>query len=281
VLVYLNGRVCPLAEAVVPVTDRGLLFGDGVYEVYRVYGGRPFRMKEHLARLRRSAEAIRLDLPELDWEALHRELAERNRLQTADATVYIQATRGAPEGRGHAFPPAGTPPTIFVIPRLLRAPSAALSTGGARVVTRPDLRWGRCDIKSVNLLPNVLANQDAAEVGAWETVFVREGMLTEGSHTNVFAVVDGTVRTHPSGPRILGGITREVVLELCQELGIPVLERPIEHAALPRLGEVFLTGTTAEVMPVVQVDETTVAAGRPGPVTRRLHEAFRRLTDAS
>ena len=280
-IVYVSGRFCALAEATVPVTDRGLLFGDGIYEVYRVYRGRPFRMKEHLTRLRRSAEAIRLALPELHWETLHRELAEKNQLEAADATVYIQVTRGAPEGRGHAFPPPETPPTVFVIPRPFRTPSAALWDDGAAVITRPDLRWGRCDIKSLNLLPNVLANQEAVEVGAWETVFVRDGVLTEGSHTNVFAVLDGCVRTHPRGPRILGGITREVVLELARDLGLRLRETPIELADLPRAEEVFLTGTTVEVMPVVRVDGAPIASGRPGPVARRLREAFRRLCDTT
>jgi D-alanine transaminase len=276
VIVYLSGRFCPLAEAAVPLTDRGLLFGDGIYEVYRVYGGRPFRMKEHLMRLRRSAEAIRLELPELDWEGLHRELAARNRLEAADATVYIQVTRGAPEGRGHAFPPPQTPPTVFVIPRPLRPLRAELWTEGARVITRPDLRWGRCDVKSVNLLPNVLANQDAAEAGAWETVLVRDGTVTEGSHTNVFAVIGGRVQTHPEGPRILSGITREVALELARDQGLDVRETAIGLGELGRAEEVFLTGTTAEIMPVVQVDGAPVASGRPGPVALRLQEAFRR-----
>jgi D-alanine transaminase len=277
VIVYLSGRFCPLAEAAVPLTDRGLLFGDGIYEVYRVYRGRPFRMKEHLMRLRRSAEAIRLPLPELDWEALHRELAERNRLEADDATVYIQVTRGAPEGRGHAFPPPETPPTVFVIPRPLRPPGAALWERGSRVITRPDLRWGRCDVKSVNLLPNVLANQEAAEAGAWETVFVRDGVVTEGSHTNVFAAVDGRVCTHPEGPRILSGITREVALELARDQNLAVSETPIDLAQLGRADEVFLTGTTAEIMPVVDVDGVPVAAGRPGPVAVKLQQAFRRM----
>jgi D-alanine transaminase len=277
VIVYLSGRFCPLTEAAVPLTDRGLLFGDGIYEVYRVYGGRPFRMKEHLMRLRRSAEAIRLGLPELDWEGLHRELAERNRLEAADATVYIQVTRGAPEGRGHAFPPPQTPPTVFVIPRPLGPPNGALWVEGARVITRPDLRWGRCDVKSVNLLPNVLANQEAAEAGAWETVFVRDGVVTEGSHTNVFAVVEGRVETHPEGPHILSGITREVALELARDQGLAVSETAIDIRRLGRAEEVFLTGTTAEVLPVVEVDGAPVASGRPGPVAVRLQEAFRRM----
>jgi D-alanine transaminase len=277
VIVYVSGRFCPLAEASVPLGDRGLLFGDGVYEMYRLYGGRPFRLKEHVERLYRSAQAIRLELPPLDWSAIHAELVERNGLAGADATVYIQVTRGAPSGRGHAFPPSGTPPTVFAIARPFAPPAAGLYEAGAAVITRPDVRWGRCDIKSTNLLPNVLANQEAAEAGAWETVFVRDGIVTEGSHTNVFVVLDGRLATHPEGPRILSGVTRSAVLELAREEGVPVDERPVLRAALDRASEVFLTGTSAEVMPVVRIDGAPVGGGAPGPIARRLRAAFPRL----
>jgi D-alanine transaminase len=275
--VYLSGRFVPLTEASIPLTDRGLTFGDGVYEVYRVYGGRPFRLKEHLDRLQRSARELRLALPEVDWPALHAELLGRNGLESAEATVYIQLTRGAPASRGHAFPPAGTPPTLFVVARPFVPPPARLYAEGATVITRPDLRWGRCDIKSVNLLPNVLANQEAHEAGAWEAAFVRDGVLTEGTHTNVFAVLDATVVTHPEGPRILGGITRNTVLELARDEGLRVEERPVLLAAVARATEVFLTGTSAEVMPVTSIDGRAVGDGRPGPIARRLLAAFRRL----
>jgi D-alanine transaminase len=276
--VYLNGRLVPAEAATVPLGDRGLLFGDGVYEVYRTYGGRPFRRKEHLERLRRSAAALRIAFPEVDWAGLHAELLERNGLQAADATVYIQLTRGAPAARKHAFPPTGTPPTLFVLARPLAPLAPELLARGVAVITRPDLRWGRCDIKSVNLLPNVLANQDAVEAGAWEAVFVRDGLVTEGTHTNVFAVVGGRLRTHPEGPRILGGITRTVVLQAAAAAGLPVDESPVAVAELARASEVLLSGTTAEVLPVTRVDGTPVGAGTPGPVARRLLEALRALT---
>ncbi len=276
-IVYLSGRFCDLREAMVPVTDRGLLFGDGIYEVYRVYGGRPFRMKEHLERLRRSAGEVRLPLPEVDWAGLHDELTERNGLRGVDATVYIQLTRGAPEGRGHAFPPAGTPPTLLVMARAFTEPAADLYGAGVTVVTRPDIRWGRCDIKSVNLLPNVLANQEAVEARAWEAVFVRDGVVTEGTHTNVFAVLGGRVTTHPEGPRILSGITRAVVLEAARAGGLSVDEAPIALDAFRAAGEVFLVGTTVEVMPVARVDGNAVGAGRPGPVAAGLRRVLRAL----
>jgi D-alanine transaminase len=275
---YLNGRFVPAETATVPLGERGLLFGDGIYEVYRTYEGRPFRMKEHLERLRRSAEAVRLELPEVDWPALHGELMERNGLETADATVYIQLTRGAPATRKHGFPPSGTAPTFFVQARAIAPLDPALRRDGAAVITRPDLRWGRCDIKSVNLLPNVLANQEAQEAGAWEALFVRGGTVTEGTHTNAFAVVSGRLRTHPEGPGILGGITRSAVLEAAGAAGMAAEERGVTTAELATASEVFLTGTTAEVLPVVRIDARPVASGRPGPVAGRLLEAFRSLT---
>jgi len=275
--VYVSGRFVSLDEASVPLTDRGLLFGDGIYEVYRVYRGRPFRLKEHFERLRRSATEIRLALPETDWIALHAELAERNGLRDADWTVYVQVTRGAPASRGHAFPAVETPPTLFVIARPFTEPAATLHDDGASVITRADIRWGRCNVKSVNLLPNVLASQEAAEAGAWEAVFVRDSVVTEGAHTNVFAVLDGRVTTHPEGPRILSGVTRAAVLELAHAEGLPVDETPMRLEALTGATEVFLTGTTAEVMPVVHVDGRPVGTGRPGPVAKRLRAAFRRL----
>lgn len=277
-VVFLNGRFCPAGEAVVPVTDRAFLFGDGVYEVYRVYRGQPFRMKEHLERLRRSAAAVRLALPDVDWEAVHAELIERNGLEGADASVYIELTRGAPPARSHAFPPPGTPPTLVAVARRLRGPDPAFHEHGVAAITRPDLRWGRCDVKSVNLLPNVLAHQEAVDAGAWEAIFVRDGVVTEGTHTNVFAALDGTLVTHPEGPRVLSGVTRAVLIELAREAGVPVREAPFLRGALARASEVLLTGTSAEVVAVVRLDGRPVGDGRPGPLARRLHAAFRALT---
>ncbi len=279
--VYLNGRFLPLSEATIPVTDRGLLFGDGIYEVYRLYRGEAFRMKEHLERFGRSARAVRLALPEVDWTALHAELVARNGLEAADATMYLQLTRGAPRTRTHAFPEPGTPPTLLVLPRRLPPPRPELHERGVAVITRPDVRWGRCDIKSVNLLPNVLANQEAAEAGAWEAVFVRDGVVTEGTHTNVFAVLGGEIVTHPEGPRILSGVTRTAVIEVARGEGLSVREAPVLLGALEHASEVFLTGTTAEVLPVVRLDARPVGDGRPGPVAARLLRAFARLVAAA
>jgi D-alanine transaminase len=276
-VVWLSGRLVAAAQASVPLLDRGLLFGDGVYEAYRLYRGRPFRLDAHLARLQRSAAGIRLELPAIDWHRVFAELVAANGLEDADATVYVQVTRGAAESRGHAFPPASVPPTVFAIARPLEAPARALYEAGAAVVTRPDLRWGRVDIKSINLLGNVLANQEAAAAGAWEAVLIRDGLITEGSRTNVFAVVGDIVQTHPEGTSILGGITRAAVIEVARAEGIEVIEDPFPAMALSHLTELFLAGTTIEILPVTRVDGAPVGNGKPGQITARLMAGLTRL----
>ena len=270
-VVYLNGAWLPRAEAFVSVDDRGFLFGDGVYEVVRVVRGGFLDGDRHFRRLARSLVELALPDPAstgIDVRAVAREAVERQGLSgRGEAVVYIQVTRGSAPRR-HAFPPAGTSPTIFV------AASPFLSkrekVTGAVVITAPDVRWQRCDIKSINLLPNVLANQRAAERGAYEAILVRDGTVTEATHSSVFAVVDGVLRTHPNGPAILPGITREVVLELAAGAAIDIRQEPLTAAELTRASEVFLTGTTTDVMPVISIDGTQVGSGEPGPVARRL-----------
>lgn len=272
--VYLNGAFVPYEAARVPVEDRGLLFGDGVYEVIKIYRGRPFRLGDHLARLERSARELLLDLPAVDWQAVVDRLAAG--LGGMDGTVYLQVTRGSAP-RTHHFPPAGTAPTVFALARPLEGGRAQLHETGAAAVTHPDERWGRCDIKSVNLLPNVLAKERAVRAGAYEAILVRDGVALEGSSSNFFAVLDGAVVTHPEGPRILSGVTRSVVLGLARDLGYRVVERPIPVAELVRATELFVTSTTSEVMPIVTLDGRPVGDGRPGPVARSLLQAFLRL----
>jgi D-alanine transaminase len=223
-------------------------------------------------RLDRSLRAVRIEGFEAGaFPEVARRLAHENGLD--HGTCYLQVTRGAAPRR-HAFPDAGTPPTVYArtYPLVLAPEPWACGVG---VLLVPDERWARCDVKSTALLPNVLANQAAQEAGAEEAVFVRDGLLTEGSHTNVAAVFDGRVWTHPEGPRILSGVTRQVVLALCGEVGVPVEERPIPATDLAGADEVFLMSTTAEVLPVVAVDGRPVDAGVPGPVTRALLAAFR------
>jgi D-alanine transaminase len=273
-IAYFNNHFVPKDEIRISPDDRGFLFGDGVYEVIRTYRGRLFKPDEHFRRLERSLREIRI--AGVDVESFHdiaQELLKRNDLLARDATIYIQVTRGAAP-RQHAFPDSPTAPTVYLSAAPLDPPRAA----GAKVILVPDLRWARCDIKSVALLPNVLANQQAKESGADEALFVRDGAVTEGSHSNFAAVFDGELVTYPKCNYILGGITREVTLGLCRALGIPVRESPVFQNELKNAAELVLLSTTSEVMPIVQVDEWQVRDGKPGPITLKLQEAFRAVT---
>jgi len=276
-IIYLNGEYLPLKQATVPVEDRGFLFADGIYEVVRFYGGRPFRLEAHLQRLRHSAHGARLPLSGAisDLPAIIKRLLAENNLQ--DAEIYIEYTRGAAHPRSHPFP-AEAHPTLLVMPVPIRVlPDTAL-THGLSTVTIPDIRWRRCDIKSIMLLPNVMAKQQARDQGAFEAVLVRDGIITEGASANVFAVIEDSLTTHPADHDILGGITRQVVLELAVELGLGIHEEPFTLDQLYAAQEVFLTSTTVEVLPITQVDGRSIGNGRPGPVTMRLHGAFQKTT---
>ena len=277
-LAWVNGRFLPLEQAVVSVEDRGYQFGDGVYEVIRTYRGQPFQLDAHWARLERSAKAIGLGLPfrRAEWQRL---VAEGlGRAGHPETKIYLQVTRGV-AARDHVFP-TGTPPTVVMTFRPMQPLSAALSEAGVGAITLEDERWGRCDIKSVNLLPNLLARQRAKEAGAFEAILLRDGVVTEGSVSNVAAVTGGRLVTAPEGPRILSGVTRAVILELARKDGIPVEERFVTADELRRADEVFLCGTTVEVLPVVQLDEAMVGIGRPGPVTGRLRLRFKEAVGA-
>jgi D-alanine transaminase len=275
-LVYLNGSYLPREEAVVPVGDRAFVFGDGVYEVTRAVRGRFFAEEGHWGRLQRGLATLRIDAASHIDQARLREISERllteNGLADTDATVYLQITRGAAV-RTHWFPPAGTAPTIFASTSPFEIPWEAREKG-ARAVTHPDIRWSRCDIKTVNLLPNVMAKQRAHEEGAFEALLIRNGTVTEGSSSNAFAVIDGVLRTHPRSNFILPGITREVVIDLARELGIPVDETPFFQEDLPHLEELFFTGTTTDVQPIVELDGRPIADGRPGRIAMALGRAL-------
>jgi len=273
-VVYLDGRYVPRDEARVSVDDRGFLFGDGAYEVTRAIRGRLFEGARHARRLARTLRGLDIALPDdqiaaLDAVALR--LLRENGLEDGEAAVYLQVTRGTAVPRTHHFPPAGTHPTVYAAATRFVPPSA-LRERGASVVTVADVRWARCDLKTVNLLPNAMAKQRAVAAGADEALFVRDGMLMEGSHSNAFAVLDGVLRTAPATNYILAGITRDVVLELAREAGIPVLEYPLLAAEVPLASELFMTSTTSDVLPVVRVDGRPVGDGAPGPVARRLYE---------
>ena len=271
--VFLNGAFLPKEEAHLSPDDRGFLFADGVYEVIRAYGGRFFAEEAHLRRLASGLRALRIEgVDPTALGSVARELLEQNGLSGADATVYIQVTRGAAP-RVHAFPPEPTEPTVYAIAG--RFQSKADPVRGIAAITTPDVRWARCDIKSVALLPNCLAAQEAREAGAQEALFVRDGVALEGTHTALFGVLGGVVRTAPKSNYILSSITRQTVLDCCREAGIPHEESPILVNELKGADELFVAGTTFEVMPVVRLDGSPVGDGKPGPVTMRLVELFR------
>ena len=275
-LVYLNGEYVPRERAVVPVDDRGFLFGDGVYEVSRALDGRVVDHDRHARRLARNLESMQIagaGLDEATLQTISERLLAEGGLAAGHGTVYVQVTRGSAPRTHHYPDPRRVRPTVYVSVSPF-APLDAARAAGVRVITVPDIRWGRCDLKVVNLLPNVMAKQAAVLAGAHEAVFVREGVVTEGAATSVFAVVDGTVRTHPLGTAVLPGVTREIVLELAHALGLPVREEAVRMEELLRADELFLTSTTNDVMPVVTVDDRTVGSGRPGEATRQLAEAF-------
>jgi D-alanine transaminase len=272
-IAYFNGQYVSKENIKISPDDRGFLFADGVYEVIRSYGGRLFKIDEHLSRLSRSLEELRMAPVSLaHLKTVAEQLMHRNNLENEDATLYIQITRGVAP-RKHPFPDPETSPTVYVSASVLQPSPAEWETGIA-VILVPDLRWQRCDIKSLGLLPNVLASQQAKEQGASEAVFVRDGVITEGSHTSFCAVFDGELVTHPANHHILDGITRSVVLDLCVTLGISVRESPILERTLKGASELMVLGTTSEVVPVVRVDDWVVGDGKPGPITSKLKQAF-------
>lgn len=272
---FIDGRFMPLAEAKIPVEDRGYQFADGVYEVIRTYRGVPFQVEAHLSRLERSAKAIGLPLP-FSTSAWSAYVSEGIHLAGhVECKVYIQLTRGVAP-RDHSFP-TDTPPTAVMTVREMTELAPSLRAAGVDVITVDDLRWGRCDIKSINLLPNVIARQQAREAGAFEAIFVRNGEVSEGAVSNVMAVRSGIVVTPASGPGILSGVTRAVVLELARKEGIPVEERTLSADELRSSDEIFLTGTTVEVLSVVRVDQASVGSARPGEIANLLSARFRGL----
>jgi D-alanine transaminase len=278
-VVFLNGEFVPLAEARVPVLDRGFIFGDGVYEVVPVYGRVPFRWPQHLARLGRSLGKLRIENPKDDagWTALVDELVRRHPWD--DQFVYIQVTRGVAK-RDHAFP-KGVAPTVFAMSSPLAPVPPEQVAQGVSTISLPDERWLHCDIKSTSLLGNVLAKQAAVEAGAFECVMFRDGMLTEGSSANVWMVRDGRVLAPPRDNRILEGIRYGLLQELCDAEGVPFEIRPIPRAEVESADELMLSSATKEVLAITRLDGRPVGAGVPGPVFRRLHAAYQRAKTAN
>jgi D-alanine transaminase len=272
-IVYVNDQFMDTTHEQPPVSiqDRGYNFGDGVYEVVRIYQGKYYTLDEHIDRLYRSANEIRINIPFNKSEMIDilQSLLTKNQFQR-DGIVYLQITRGA-SPRNHSFTPDMKPVMIAFIRELAR-PIEWIEKG-VKALTVPDIRWLRCDIKSLNLLPNVLAKQEAADHGCYEAILHRNEMVTEGSSSNIFLVKEGKVYTHPANNFILNGITRTKVKEFCNELRIPFIEEPFSIAELEQ-GEVFLSSTTSEIMPIIEVDGKTVGSGVPGRITSMLQEAF-------
>jgi len=278
-IVHLNGSFLPRSEATVSVDDRGFLFGDGVYEMTPAYGGTFLALDRHLGRLARGLEQLGIEHDQGDLEEVHHELLRLNGLEDAPmSTVYLQITRGVAL-RAHHFPPAGTPTSIFAFARRFERTPPEVWEEGFEAVTHPDRRWGRVDIKTLQLLPNALAQQAARSAGASDALMVRDGIILEGALSNLFFVFGRTVRTHPTSNQILPGITRELVIEVAEEEGLQVEERPTPIEELAAADEVFLTGTTTEVKPVVRIDGRAVGKGNAGPVTKELMSAFLRRVE--
>ena len=275
--VYLNGRFLPPGQAMVPVLDRGFLFGDGVYEVIPAYGGRLFRLEEHLARLEDSLAAVRIRNPHdrAGWAALLTRLVADN--GGGDQSVYLQVTRGADSKRDHAFP-KGIAPTVFAMSTPMAPLPPGMAERGIAAITRDDYRWARCDIKAITLLANVLLRQEAVDAGAYETILLRDGHAIEGAASNLFIVEDGVILTPPKGPLLLPGITRDLVLELAAAHGQSAREAAIGEAQLRAADEIWLTSSTREIMPVTLLDGAPVNGGKPGPVWARMlahYQAFK------
>jgi len=278
--VYLNGRWIPAEEAKVSVNDRGFLFADGLYEVTPVYRGQFLALDRHQARITEGLEMLRIGWSTDDFQNIHAQLLVENGLEDAPAAiVYLQVTRGAAP-RAHVFPDPAPEPTVYAFARAWARPTGDSWAGGGRSVTMPDQRWARCDIKSIALLPNVLAQQAAADAGVSDAILVRDGIAIEGAHSNLWIVKDGVAITHPATEQILHGITRGLILEIAPGVGVSVEERPILLDELMDADEVFMTGTTTEVRPILEIDGQPVGNGVAGPVSRDLFAAFERLIEA-
>lgn len=271
-VVYLNGEFMPLAEAKIPVLDRGFIFGDGVYEVIPVYGKRIFRLDEHLDRLDNSLNAIRIPspYPESEWKKILSQIIMKN--EAEDQSIYLQVTRGVAK-RDHAFPEKMVP-TIFMMSTPLIVSSDEMFNQGVAAITLDDIRWHYCNIKAITLLPNILLRQTAIDEGAQEAILIRGGEVTEGSASNIFIVTDGIIKTPPKSARLLPGVTRDLVVELAKNNGMKWVEANLSRTELEAADEIWLTSSTKEIMPIVKLDDDIVGNGKPGSITRKMHQIF-------
>lgn len=274
---YLNGVYLLDEEIRISPYDRGFLFADGAYDVARFYGRDYFMLDEHLERLERSLIELRIKVPDMmKLKEIAYELIEKNGLSGKEASLYIQITRGLHYPRQHQFPSANIEPTIFITITELNLESAE-ATEGVKVVLDNDIRWSRCDIKSISLLPAVLMKQKAMDIGAVEAILIRDNLVTEGTHTNVIGVKDGIVLTPPLSNYILPGITRQVILEICRKIGIPCKEINITAEEIFELHELMIVGTISGIKPVIKIDNHNVGDGFPGNITRNIQYVFKNL----
>ena len=270
---YFNGKLLPKDEIKLSPDDRGFLFADGIYEVVRWYEGFFYDMSSHVTRLKRSLRELRINWSEADsFPAFAGSLIKMNNLENQPAMVYLQVTRGAAR-RSHSFPSPEVPPTVYAYAWRFIPDIISMETG-IKVMLKEDIRWSRCDIKSVALLPNTLSFQEACENGLKECIFIRNGLITEGSHSNIFFVIDNILFTHPESNHILSGITRKNILRIAQEAGIKIREEALPENRIRIIQEAFITNTSAEVMPVTELGGNTVGDGVPGPVTKSIRTKF-------
>ena len=276
--VYLNGRFLPQEQAFVSVLDRGFVFGDGVYEVIPVYGGRLFRFDEHMQRLNNSLAAIRLDNPleKTAWHTLLSTLVSKN--GGGEQSLYLQLTRGVAP-RDHPFP-TNTAPTLFASSSPLIPVDSALLARGASAITLEDTRWKHCNIKTISLLPNILLRQQALDANAQEAILIHDGLVTEGSASNLFIVSHGLIKTPPNGPFLLPGITRDLLLELAAANHIACQECNINRHELLHADEVWIASSTRELLPITHIDGQPIGSGHAGPVWQTMNQLYQRYKQA-
>lgn len=274
--VYLNGSYIDHTEATVSVSDRAFVFGDGIYEVIRVVNGHFFMENEHMSRMDEGLKGLKIHLNEevkKEIPAIGRKLVTKNELDTGEAKVYIQVTRGSAWPRTHTFPDPPVKPTVYIAAEPF-IPHTQLHREGVDTITVSDVRWSRCNLKTVNLLPNILAKQEARDAGVNSAVMIRDGVVTESPNANIFGVKNGVLRTYPATNYILNGITRQAVLSIADENGIDVNLQPIGEHELFELDELFFTGTTTDIQPVNRVNNREIGTGKPGPVCKKIQELY-------
>jgi len=267
-IIFLNGHYQGLSNAKISVLDRGFLFGDGVYEVIPVYGGKPLRLIEHLRRLDQSLEGIRMVSPYTDSEWA--DIFNRLIVGPEDQSIYLQVTRGVAAKRDHAIPAKQISPTVFA----MCTPISPIPIMGIKAITVDDIRWKRCDIKAITLLANVLLRQEAVDQGAAEAILIKDDRVIEGAASNIFAVIDGQLVTPPKSKEILPGVTRDLILELAPQAQIDAIERDMHVDELAKATEIWMTSSTREILAVIELDGKQVGNGKPGPVWNRMTSAY-------